>query len=139
MKLLTRKAPNPTKAEFANAVDPDETAHNEPSHLDLQCLPSSLSFFNIQSNLHKRDTFLKGRTVCYTQVSVLSRFSQKFCHEEIFHSVIFMIKLQYIEDQAVCLTLFYMIPCFITPGQEKIPMSTLVVSQVCAYFIGFYC
>ena len=24
---------------FANSVDPDETAHNEPSHLDLHCLP----------------------------------------------------------------------------------------------------
>ena len=24
--------------EKANTVDPDETAHNEPSHLDLQCL-----------------------------------------------------------------------------------------------------
>ena len=41
-KELTLKAPNTTKAEFANTVDPDETAHNEPSHLDLQCLPSSL-------------------------------------------------------------------------------------------------
>ena len=39
---LTRKTPNATIAEFANTVDPDETAHNEPSHLDLQCLPSSL-------------------------------------------------------------------------------------------------
>ena len=39
---LTRKAPNTTKAEFANTVDPDETSHNEPSHPDLQCLPSSL-------------------------------------------------------------------------------------------------
>ena len=29
------------KSEFANTVDLDETAHNEPSHLDLQCLPSS--------------------------------------------------------------------------------------------------
>ena len=38
---LTLKAPNTTIAEFANTVDPDETAHNEPSHLDLQCLPSS--------------------------------------------------------------------------------------------------
>ena len=47
MKPLTRKAPNTTIAEFANTVDPDETAHNEPSHLDLQCLPSSLSFFKI--------------------------------------------------------------------------------------------
>ena len=35
------KAPNTTKAEFANTVDPDE-----PSHLDLQCWHSSLSFFN---------------------------------------------------------------------------------------------
>ena len=23
---------------FANSIDPDETAHNEPSHLDLRCL-----------------------------------------------------------------------------------------------------
>ena len=23
---------------FANSVDPDETAHNEPSHQDLSCL-----------------------------------------------------------------------------------------------------
>ena len=37
---LTLKAPNTTIAEFANTADPDETAHNEPSHLDLQCLPS---------------------------------------------------------------------------------------------------
>ena len=28
-------------------MDPDETAHNEPSHLDLQCLPSSPLIFNI--------------------------------------------------------------------------------------------
>ena len=40
--MLTRKAPNTLIAEFANTVDPDEMAHNEPSHLDLQCLPSSL-------------------------------------------------------------------------------------------------
>ena len=39
--VLTRKSPNTKIAEFANTVDPDETAHHEPSHLDLQCLPSS--------------------------------------------------------------------------------------------------
>ena len=38
--LITLKAPNTTIAEFANTVDPDETAHNELSHLYLQCLPS---------------------------------------------------------------------------------------------------
>ena len=27
--------------EFANSVDLDEVAHNEPPHLDLHCLPSS--------------------------------------------------------------------------------------------------
>ena len=40
--LLTLKAPNTTIAEFANTADPDETAHYEPSHLDLQCLPSKV-------------------------------------------------------------------------------------------------
>ena len=29
---------------FANNVDPDETAHNEPSHQDLPCLPFCLIF-----------------------------------------------------------------------------------------------
>ena len=28
--------------EFANSVDSDEVAHNEPPHLDLHCLSSSL-------------------------------------------------------------------------------------------------
>ena len=28
-------------AEFANSVDLDEVAHNEPPHLDLYCLLSS--------------------------------------------------------------------------------------------------
>ena len=30
------------KAEFANIIDLDEVAHDEPPHLDLPCLPSSL-------------------------------------------------------------------------------------------------
>ena len=29
-------------AEFANSVDLDEVAQNEPPHLNLLCLPSSL-------------------------------------------------------------------------------------------------
>ena len=28
--------------EFANGADPDEVAHYEPPHLDIQCLSSSL-------------------------------------------------------------------------------------------------
>ena len=45
-ELAKQKAPNKTIAEFVNTVDPDETAQNEPSHLDLQCLPSSLGIFS---------------------------------------------------------------------------------------------
>ena len=45
--MLTLKAPDTTKADFANTVDPDETAHNEPSHQDQQCLPPSILIYNI--------------------------------------------------------------------------------------------
>ena len=31
---------------LANRVDPDEMAHNEPSHLDLHCLPFRYSVFD---------------------------------------------------------------------------------------------
>ena len=40
--LLTLYLPVTKIAEFANSVDLDEVAHNEPPHLDLHCLPSSL-------------------------------------------------------------------------------------------------
>ena len=40
--MSTLKGSNTTIAEFANGVDPDKMAHNEPSHLDLQCLLPSL-------------------------------------------------------------------------------------------------
>ena len=46
--LTLLNGPSTTRAEIANTVDPDETAHNdEPSHQDLQCLPSDLWSFNI--------------------------------------------------------------------------------------------
>ena len=42
--LLTLSVPETKTAEFANSVDLNEVAHNEPSHLDLYCLSSSLPF-----------------------------------------------------------------------------------------------
>ena len=36
------KLPETKIAEFANSVDLDEVAHNEPPHLDLHWLPPSL-------------------------------------------------------------------------------------------------
>ena len=44
-------------AEFANSVDLDEVAHNEPPHLDLHFLPSS--FFNSQYDILELNIFLK--------------------------------------------------------------------------------
>ena len=40
--LLTLEVQETKIAEFANSVDLDEVARNEPSHLDLHCLPFSL-------------------------------------------------------------------------------------------------
>ena len=40
--LLTLKVPETKIAEFANSIDLDEVAHNEPPHLDLHCLLSGL-------------------------------------------------------------------------------------------------
>ena len=45
--LLTLKLPETRIAVFANIVDFDEGAHNEPPHLYLHCLASSLWFVNI--------------------------------------------------------------------------------------------
>ena len=36
------KVPKTRIVEFANSVDPDEVAHDEPPHLDLHCLPASV-------------------------------------------------------------------------------------------------
>ena len=36
---LTLKCQKMKTVAFANSVDADEVAHNEPSHLNLQCLP----------------------------------------------------------------------------------------------------
>ena len=40
--LLTLEVPETKIAEFANSVDLDDVAHNEPSHLDLHSSSSSL-------------------------------------------------------------------------------------------------
>ena len=42
LRGLTFTASGTKTAEFANSVDPNEAAHNEPPHQDLHCLPSSL-------------------------------------------------------------------------------------------------
>ena len=36
---ITLLAQQTKTCTFANRIDPDEMAHNEPSHLDLHCLP----------------------------------------------------------------------------------------------------
>ena len=56
MYKCTCKPPNTTIADFANTIDPDELAHTEPSHLDLQCLHSILIF---NKNSNDIESFLK--------------------------------------------------------------------------------
>ena len=41
---LTLSALQAETTLFANSVDPDEMAHNEPSHQDLHCLPFCFDF-----------------------------------------------------------------------------------------------
>ena len=41
---ISCNVPNTTIAEFANSVDPDTTAHNEPSHLDYTVCPLLFDF-----------------------------------------------------------------------------------------------
>ena len=43
--VLTLEVPNTTVAKFANTEDPDGIAHNGLSHLDLQCLPFNIIWF----------------------------------------------------------------------------------------------
>ena len=49
VKLLSARQ---TKTDTcANSVDPDEMAHNEPSHLDLHCMPFCFCFYTETSIL----------------------------------------------------------------------------------------
>ena len=47
MTQLTLSLPQTKISEFANRVDLDEVAHNEPPYLDVHCLSSSLRFLNM--------------------------------------------------------------------------------------------
>ena len=80
--LLYNKAPNTTIAEFANTVDPDETAHIEPSHLELQCLPTSLFFFNTLQFILKafRKVCRRNFVVCFFGALWVNRETSRNCY-----------------------------------------------------------
>ena len=44
---FTLKAQETKIDKFANSVDPDEVAYNEPPHQHLHCLPSTLRILNM--------------------------------------------------------------------------------------------
>ena len=44
-EFLTLSAQQASTDAYANSVDPDEMAHNEPSHQDLHCLPFCFSVY----------------------------------------------------------------------------------------------
>ena len=51
---LTLKALKTTIAKFSNTVDPDETAHNESSHQDLQCFCPVVFDFSTLYSLYSK-------------------------------------------------------------------------------------
>ena len=51
-----------------NSVDPDETAHYEPSHLDLHCLQSYLYWSAGMKGLRKKKS-LSGQPIHYVNKS----------------------------------------------------------------------
>ena len=74
--------------EFANSVDLDEVAHNEPPHLDLHCLSSSLWILNVVQLGFK--FFWKfadeNFVVCFSVVKELIRlylFADQLVHAQI--------------------------------------------------------
>ena len=63
-------------AEFANSVDLDEVAHNEPPHLDLHCLPSSLRILNmilLGINIFRKFAD-ENFVVCFLVVKVINNY-----------------------------------------------------------------
>ena len=58
-KRLARSLPQAMIMTSANSIDLDETAHKEPSHLDLRCLTFSLSTLHI--NFFPSDSLLKNK------------------------------------------------------------------------------
>ena len=54
---LTLSMPQAIIIAFANSIDPDETAHSEPSHLDPRFLTFSLS--TLHTNVFPNDGLLK--------------------------------------------------------------------------------
>ena len=47
MKIYMLEIPETKIAEFANSVDFGEVAHNEPPHIDLNCLLPCLLILNM--------------------------------------------------------------------------------------------
>ena len=82
-EMFTLSAPQTKPNTSANREDPDETAHNEPSHLNLHCLPFRFQFFtdtpicnngHIQiqgwkSTIHK----YKGETIKFAEMEAFTR------------------------------------------------------------------
>ena len=71
---------------LANSVDPDETAHNEPPHLDLHCLHRHLY----------PSTALKGLEKMKTVNCVFESFMESNVTCNIAHASYHMLKRRYI-------------------------------------------
>ena len=62
-----------------NTVDPDETAHYEPSHLDLQCLQIQLLLCNLCLVLYRSMTCTKKNNCKFELHCLLIGQCSRFC------------------------------------------------------------
>ena len=53
---------------MANSVDPDGTAHYEPSHLDLHCLHKYQCWFVVLKGLKEIDILSRGITQFFSSL-----------------------------------------------------------------------
>ena len=60
---------------MSNSVDPDETAHYEPSHLDLLCLPKTFIIAYVSERVNNYAHSLRMNLIFHGNSSVINTFS----------------------------------------------------------------
>ena len=88
-KCLTHSALQTKPGTCANSVDPDETAHNEPSHQDLHCLTFRFDFW-----LTFLQMYLQLWTGLYGNVHFISSGRKRLTHLEPQEAFLFKVVVQ---------------------------------------------
>ena len=151
--LLTLEVSETKIAKFANSRDVDEVAHNEPSHLDLHHLPSSL---NSQHDTALIDLILFLNWLAYILPSAFCALRVKVILEErrgqrglrsalisahldkLNHFRILIVMILNSEDPPDCLDLQAVLnqTCLHIPRQIPFPVQGSYLHIHCRFFLG---